>query len=362
MKEVIKHEIEKIKSMRLKNAYQKKINRMLKRNRHLDFDLDRNCVERIKHFWREKNGIRIRQDWHKAYTSVNGIFDERYVPEDIFYSLIEPKLNLMQFQMAYADKNIYTKLFTNILEPNIILRNINSHYYSKEYKRLSDDDVQKILRNYDGDIVIKPSIDSGGGKNVQILRCSSEGIFNDTKKVEFELIEKEYGGRDFIIQEKLQQHCTLSNIYPFSLNTMRIMSLRWKGEIIILSAVTRFGNKGSNVDNQALGGISCGIDKNGKFNNYGIDKYGSKYTEHPYSKYKFSEGSITHMPVILDYVKELHNQMQYFDLISWDIALNVDANPVLIELNLCSQEINFHQFNNGPLFGELTEEVCSFTL
>ena len=44
---------------------------------------------------------------------------------------------------------------------------------------------------------------------------------------------------------------------------------------------------------------------------------------------------------------------------SWDIAIDEDGNPVLIEANMRKGSVNFHQFNNGPLFGELTERVLN---
>lgn len=33
--------------------------------------------------------------------------------------------------------------------------------------------------------------------------------------------------------------------------------------------------------------------------------------------------------------------------------------PMLIEANLCDGELDFHQLNNGPLFGVDTEEILS---
>ena len=44
-------------------------------------------------------------------------------------------------------------------------------------------------------------------------------------------------------------------------------------------------------------------------------------------------------------------------MISWDIAIGEDELPVLIEANLYFGQLDFHQLNNGPLFGEDTEEI-----
>ena len=52
----------------------------------------------------------------------------------------------------------------------------------------------------------------------------------------------------------------------------------------------------------------------------------------------------------------------HFRLVSWDIAIDVNGDAVLIESNMRKGSINFHQFNNGPLFGDLTEKVLDEVL
>ena len=49
----------------------------------------------------------------------------------------------------------------------------------------------------------------------------------------------------------------------------------------------------------------------------------------------------------------------HFRLISWDIALDKNNNPIIIEANLKYGEIDFHQLNNGPLFGDDTKEILN---
>lgn len=60
-------------------------------------------------------------------------------------------------------------------------------------------------------------------------------------------------------------------------------------------------------------------------------------------------------------IKELVTQqaklLPHFRLVSWDIALNEKDMPILIEANLHFGEIDFHQLNNGPLFGDDTKEI-----
>lgn len=56
-------------------------------------------------------------------------------------------------------------------------------------------------------------------------------------------------------------------------------------------------------------------------------------------------------------VKFCHERMGHFRLVLWDVAIDEHGIPVLIEANLRNGECDFHQFNNGPLFGELTDQV-----
>ena len=44
-------------------------------------------------------------------------------------------------------------------------------------------------------------------------------------------------------------------------------------------------------------------------------------------------------------------------MISWDFAVDINAEPILIEINLRFQGINGGQLCNGPLFGDLTDEI-----
>ena len=56
-------------------------------------------------------------------------------------------------------------------------------------------------------------------------------------------------------------------------------------------------------------------------------------------------------------VKKLHIRLPHFRLLSWDFALGVDDEPILIEVNLRYGELDFHQLNNGPVFGNDTKKI-----
>ena len=47
----------------------------------------------------------------------------------------------------------------------------------------------------------------------------------------------------------------------------------------------------------------------------------------------------------------------HFRLVSWDIAIDESGEPILIEMNSAYGGPELHQFSNGPIFGEDTEEI-----
>lgn len=334
--------------------YNKKIKRLINANAALK--TNELNLKFVKKYWR-KYGFKVNTDWYMAFSSFNKRLDVRYIPESIFYSCIERRLNNLSLFKAYTDKNSNSDIIPIAKFPTTILKNKNNMYYDAEDNKLTLNQLKNIIDNIDEEIVIKPSLDSGGGKNVTIGHASDGKILIKGSLFEVYNIEKVYKS-DFIIQKKLQQHDVLKRIYPHSVNTLRVVSLRVDNEIKIISVVARFGNNGSKVDNpHATGGVSCGVNDNGELNKFAIDKHINKHYKHPYSQVEFEGIKIPFYHSITSSIKGYHDHLSYFDMVSWDVSIDEKGDPVLIEYNLKGQEINFHQFNNGPLFKEHTDKV-----
>ena len=129
-----------------------------------------------------------------------------------------------------------------------------------------------------------------------------------------------------------------------------------------MHVIIKFGNKGAYVDNETPGGISSGINTLGMLNQFAVDKYYKKYYKHPYTGIPFENTQIPKFSSLLDFAKNLHRHLLYFDMVSWDIAIDKNGDAVLIELNLIYQGITFLQVHKGPLFGDFTEQVLEETL
>lgn len=290
--------------------------------------------------------------WSLCYAAINGIHDHRYIPDDIYYDYIEKRLNHLTLLYAHNDKNMLKKHFKNAKMPSTLFRIMNGRFYDENYNPTGiEDTIQKT--NHLDRIVFKPSIESGGGRNVMI--DPPKAIFKHLESL-FQTVTNR-NELNYIGQQYLVQHQRFSSFHPQSVNTMRIMTLRLGDEIVLLSPILRMGRGTNKVDNQMSGGIVCGITTDGKLKKYAYDKKFKRYEKHPDTGVIFEGTELPLYAEAISMVKDLHREVIYFDIISWDIAVGQDDNVYLIEVNLGWQGINSHQICNGPLFGEYTESA-----
>jgi hypothetical protein len=313
---------------------------------------------KIATLWPDATTVRLATRWGEAYALINGIVDHRYVPGYAFAVHVRSVLNREALAEAYTDKNALDRLFPDAPTPPTLLRRIHGRSYGPGYEPLED--VAAALDPYEGeDVVVKPALESGGGQGVWVGTYRS-GAFERPGEEPVPhgtfLAER---GANVVVQPRLPQHAHLARFHPASLNTLRILTLRHDPDLTVLSTVARFGGGGSRVDNQAAGGVSSGVAADGRLNGFAVDKQGRRFERHPTTEVPFEGASVPGVAAAHDLVLACHARLLHFDVVSWDVAIGVDGAPVLIEFNLLAQEIAFHQMNNGPLFGDLTDEVLA---
>lgn len=307
-------------------------------------------VDQIALYYKKYKIKGVRTEWHRFYYDCNTTFSVAYVPENLFYIDIEPKLNQEVYFPSFADKNILAKMFTAVKQPETVVKNINGFYYANG--ELIEKKEALYLCDKGERLVIKPSVESGGGKNIVLFTSKNE--LTDTGQKLSDL----FAGyqKDFIVQKVVLQHELLKSLNPTSLNTIRIMTYLNENKVDVLSTIIRIGRKGSNTDNATTGGISCGIQKNGQMNSLGYQLSGTSFSATD-SGIKFKDVKLNFIPQIVDTVDELHKEVPFFKLVSWDLAVDNIGNIVLIEYNVMGQGINSHQLNNGPVLAPLLKTL-----
>ena len=351
--------IQHISSYRSRMVQEKKVRQIEKRHERKIQQSMRLCEMKplskgqeadIKAFFKKHFGREVPTYWHQYLYSRNGIYSEKYIPASIYFSSIIFRLNNCRFGPAYADKAFYDVLFPDVNRPVTFVKNINGFFYDDRRAITRDEAMEKCLNLESA--VIKPAIFGHWGEGVKLfhtdngyipeLDYSVSDLFSQYKK-------------NFIIQSKLVQHPDLAKLNPSSVNTIRVMSYRDGDKTIILYAVIRIGRAGKSVDNETAGGIKADIDlATGCIKGLAFGSPTEKDMPKTDSGVILDHYQIPSFTKVLDFVKDLHSRLPYFKLVGWDISVDTNGEPVMIEWNRSAE---LSQVAHGPAFGEYTEEI-----
>lgn len=303
-----------------------------------------------REYWRKYGNFSPMWGWY--FAARNGNLDVRYVPLTLLYSKIDQYFNSRKLGWGFNDKNYYSRIFAGVKQPKTVVRNFGHGIFTDEdYRQLSLQQALQYIAEQN-EVICKPTQDSGSGRHIEFWKPES-----DMAKIEAYL--RDENNEDYIVQEVLTQHPELEQVHPGSINTVRICSLLLDDGVHILSSCLRMGMDGSRVDNASAGGLSCGIKPDGSLDEYAYHYFtGEKSAVHPQG-YVFKGHKIPSFDKAIELIKRIHPSIGHFRLVSWDVSIDRDAEPVLIEANMRKGGGKIHQFSNGPLFGDLTERVLA---
>ncbi len=313
-------------------------------------------VRRIDTYWQTHFGRAVHPLWHLACAKVSGKQDVRFVPGVEWRNEILPFLNNLDMRAAYGDKNLKDLLVTNVCTPKTMVRKIHGEYYNGDFEPISRRSAEQALLSSPAELIIKPSL-ADNGTGIACLSISGNTIWADDREYTFAQIDKMYG-ENYLVQERIAQHSVLAEPHPDSVNTLRLITLRWNGEIRHLCTMARFGCDGRPNDNVSTGGVFCGVDADGVLDAEVLDPSGSGHTAHPTTGHSFLQRIVLpNFDQVRSLAIDLHRRLHYFNIVSWDMAIGADSQPIFLEVNVRGAVTVYQFAAKRPLFGDLTEEV-----
>lgn len=288
--------------------------------------------------------------FHQMYYEKTGLFSEKYIPIDIYTNVIDEYFNSRKEGKFLDNKCYYHALFNGIKQPRAIVARVGGFWYDGNMNLVTKEEAMQIVEA-EKEMFAKAATESYGGKGVEYI-CAEKGNVADA----LELFARAVKG-DLIVQAALKQHKDLSIINESSVNTIRMISLLTEDGPKIYSALLRVGVKGKKVDNYTSGGLTIGIDADGRLKKYAYNSRGEWFDKHPSNDFVFEGHEVPCYQAAMAVVMKAHPMVPHFRLVSFDIAINEDGEPIFIEANLCKGSVEIHEFNNGPLFGEDTKKI-----
>lgn len=302
--------------------------------------------EQIKAIW----GDRIKSNCyatHELVYSVTGRFDPYVCSEMLFRTHIELKMNNFQLKYGFSEKNYFDLMFPNEPMPKTVIRNINGAFLDTDYRPVDKNEIEKILQQYEK-LIVKPSIENGVGRGVKLYtRDQYAQIFKDFK-------------RDYLVQEVLTQHSSVSALNPSSINVVRVISLSLNGKVSPVNYTLRCGATGAITDNfvtkDGRGMFVVGVNKDGTLKDEAFYSCGERITVAPNGQ-NFAGVKLPHFDKALEMTTRIHEKLPHFGFVAFDVCFDEDGSPRIMELNIRGPGVLYYQYANGPLFGERTQEV-----
>ena len=328
---------------------------------------DKEAYKRHKAYLKRFGFKAVKRDFYvyARYLREAGNDPMYIIPTTIVHKYLTAILNPIPYNDYMEDKNMFDKILPREYLPHTLFRRMGGKWYDSEYQMISFEKVREIISsNVKGDgFIVKPT-HGNSGKGIVVFRKEGN-IWNsfDGRGDFVSLISKsEWGAEDLIGQELIVQNEFLNHFCDTAVNTFRIIIYNSpiNGSIRLIWSGLKIARQGSVVDNVHSGNLVFGVDRNGKLATYGCDQYGNKFSKINGIDFAKEEIFIPHYNKIIDLVKTLCPKLLPHRLIAFDIALDKDGNPVIIEYNLRGYSGWYCQFSGSYMLGDKTDEILSY--
>lgn len=278
------------------------------------------------------------------------VFDPQYLPSAWYMPYVFEKLNYAPFLETLAHKCLHGFFFKGCNQPKMLVGSIAGILFDEFYKVISLEKAIQILKR--GNFIFKPATDSSMGRGIKLFPIPMSANEITT------LIGSSKS--DFIIQEVVDQSDSMKALNPSSLNCMRITTLNINGLISPTNLIVKIGAKGQIVDNigAGSGGMMVGLTKDGHLKDFGCRVDGSYIGIE--EGFAYAGMQIPNFEEVLKFAVKCHAVASSMGVIGWDIALDKNNHPVLIEGNSYWPGITIEQICAGPIFGERTLELVKY--
>jgi len=322
----------------------------------LNTPLTENELNQINDFWAPYSfAVKNDPETQRIFSRTSGTFNPAYLGHGFVDYYLKRFFHDKNTFWLTSHKNFLQRMFPIVKHPYAFIHKSWGQYYNSNYYPISQEEALDICintfktSNEHKEMIIKPALPFSGGEG--------KGISFIDNTITREKLEHIFiGYPDFICQEIVKNHPSFSAPYSNSLNTLRVVSILWKNEVIVSGAVFRMGTD-KRIDNLAQGGLSCGVSDAGVLNDFATNAWGKRYYSHP-SGFKFSGHMLYKYSELIDTAKKLHLLIPQQKIISWDFTVDINGEVVLIEINSAgSTEIFQHAGKHFFKSPELTKEI-----
>lgn len=222
-------------------------------------------------------------------------------------------LNDQSYAFYFEDKAVFNEKFAKFVKRDWLL--LKEDNFSEFEKFIADKEK----------LIAKP-LDLSCGKGIDIYYMKD----HEPRQ----LFEQLLAQKAFLVEEVVEQSDEMKALFPGSVNTVRIVTILCGDKVNFAAGCLRMGRGKNVVDNFNHGGISGILDvKTGTVASDGYDKFRANYERHPETGTKIKGFKIPLWEEISAMIDEAARVVPQIRYVAWDIALDSEQGPLLIEGN-----------------------------
>ena len=275
-----------------------------------------------------------------------------YIPKYHLTKRFRPTLNNRKWASVIENKLLFNIYYHTLNLPVVDIYGCYEPQYGltvegepltnpEEFKKL-------LLKNRPRTIVLKP-LGGGKGRNIIVIKDifykRTEIIFTTSLGhtlsfpdiiAHLKIENPGFPYRGYILEARVEQHSELDRINPWTLNTIRALTILKKDNSVhFYYPVLKLGREDSYIDNICSGALYApinplsGVIDKGRFG----DKYNNDlYSAHPDTFENFAGLRIPYWEELKELCIAAAKNMPFFRSLGWDIAITPDG-PLLLEGN-----------------------------
>jgi Sugar-transfer associated ATP-grasp len=297
---------------------------------------DRAAVRRADEYAREVLGSARYAPWLHVYTAVSGGFREGWIPDNYYGLVVDP------LRGGEVAKVALTKSFTNRILNTEALPDlayvIAGLYYTRDYRLVSQQELVELLFARDERTVFKAD-NSYQGRQVAFM----------TRK-DFPAAER-CRLPDGVFQVPIRQHDFFAAMSSRATATLRITTAReLDGRVSVKAAYLRLGRANDEIV-LSRSHVRVAVDAaTGTLSETAYLHDWRRTDAHPDTGFRFAGQAIPRFSEAAQLCRSLHQGCPHMLCLGWDLCIDQEERPRLMEWNARYNDIKFSEATTGPCF------------
>ncbi|HET6805262.1 MAG TPA: sugar-transfer associated ATP-grasp domain-containing protein [Frateuria sp.] len=296
----------------------------------------RTALRQADEYARDVLGSSDYAPWLYVYAAVSGGFREGWIPDNYYGMVVDPH------KSGEVAKVGLVKSFTNRILNTAALPDlayvIDGVYYARDYRPLSPSGLTELLFARDECTVFKAD-NSYQGRSVTFM---TREHFPAQGRLPLP---------DGVFQSPIRQHGFFAALSPSATATLRITTAREPdGSISVRAAYLRLGRDGDDIV-RSSSHVRVAVDPaSGALEETGYLHDWRRTDTHPDTGLGFAGLVVPQFDKALQLCRSLHESCPHMPCLGWDLCIDQDNQPRLMEWNARYNDIKFSEATKGPCF------------